>query len=236
MGSPRTFVVGDIHGCLEEVEYLLEALSPNTDDKIIFLGDYIDRGPSSRGVIDRLLRLQKEGPHCVFLKGNHEDMFLDFLGLGGRHGAAFLINGGQATLRSYGLGVADPHSTARELPRAHIEFLQNLELRYEHEGFLCVHAGLDPSLPLDRQREEDLLWIRDPWTKSRHPFNCTVVFGHTPQREVLADLPYKIGIDTGLVYGRCLTALELPAYERHQIRRRSRSVVRSSLPRATTQR
>src|SRR5579862_9488446 len=103
MGAARTFVIGDIHGCVDEVNCLLDALAPTADDTVVCLGDYIDRGPASKGVIDRLIRLRREGPRCVFLKGNHEDMFLGFLGEGGAFGEAFLANGGAHTLRSYGL-------------------------------------------------------------------------------------------------------------------------------------
>src|ERR1043166_9018992 len=102
MTPARTFVIGDIHGCVDELNWLLDALSPTEADAIVFLGDYIDRGPASKAVIDRLLRLRREGPGCVFLKGNHEDMFLAFLGLQGHYGEAFLLNGGETTLQSYG--------------------------------------------------------------------------------------------------------------------------------------
>src|SRR6185369_11137148 len=100
---PRTFAIGDVHGCIDELNVLLDSLAPAADDTIVFLGDYIDRGPTPKGVIDRLLSLRREGTRCIFLKGNHEDMFLAFLGLGGHYGDAFLYNGGAATLRSYGV-------------------------------------------------------------------------------------------------------------------------------------
>ena len=99
--SSRTFVVGDLHGCVEELDRLLQELAPGDADTVVFLGDYIDRGPSPRDVVERVLRLQREGPSCVFLKGNHEDMFLAFLGYDGRYGEAFLYNGGDATLREW---------------------------------------------------------------------------------------------------------------------------------------
>jgi serine/threonine protein phosphatase 1 len=88
MSTARTFVVGDIHGCVDELNCLLDAIAPAADDTCCFLGDYIDRGPASREVVARLIRLRREGPRCVFLKGNHEDMFLAFLGLRGRYGEA----------------------------------------------------------------------------------------------------------------------------------------------------
>jgi len=229
MAGARTFVMGDIHGCVEELDRLLDALAPTADDTVVCLGDYIDRGPSSKGVIDRLLRLQTEGPHCVYLKGNHEDMFLAFLGEPGNYGEAFLYNGGAATLQSYGLQGEMGTLSVAQLPAAHVEFLRALRLRYEHGDFLCVHAGIDPQRPLDAQREEDLLWIREPFILHRHPFLRTILYGHTPQRDVRLDLPYKIGLDTGLVYWNNLSCLELETKELFQIGRGAHSVVRRNL-------
>jgi Calcineurin-like phosphoesterase len=224
--TPRTFVIGDVHGCVDELDRLLDALAPGTADRLIFLGDYIDRGPSSKGVIDRLLRLRREGPQCTFLKGNHEDMFLAFLGLQGRHGDAFLFNGGGATLRSYGW---EERPRAEQMPPEHLAFLRELELRATHADFLCVHAGVAPARPLAEQREEDLLWIRGEFINAAHPFGCTVLFGHTPQREVLLDLPYKVGLDTGLVYWNKLSCLELEGKQLVQIRRGAHAIEGRSL-------
>lgn len=220
MRRGRTFVIGDIHGCLDEVNRLLDHLDPTAADTLVFLGDYVDRGRQSRGVIERLIRLRAEGAHTVFLKGNHEDMFLGYLGEGrGHHGDMFLHNGGEATLRSYGVDAPSVARVRAAVPPAHVEFLQSLVLEYRHGHFLCTHAGVDPRRPLESQREEDLLWIRDEFLFKPHPFPCTVVFGHTPQRDVLVDLPYKIGIDTGLVYHNKLTCLELDEHRLYQIRR-----------------
>ncbi|MBP1685236.1 MAG: putative phosphohydrolase [Deltaproteobacteria bacterium] len=231
MSASRTFVIGDIHGCVDEVERLLEYIAPTPGDTVVFLGDYVDRGPSAKGVIDRLLRLQGEGPRCVFLKGNHEDMFLAFLGYEGRYPDAFLINGGEATLRSYGLeGCAGP-AVARTLPPEHLQFLRSLQLYHPEGEFLCVHGGLSPVRPLDEQISEDLLWIREEFIASRHPFPFTILFGHTPSREVFIDLPYKIGLDTGLVYWNKLSCLELREKELYQIRRGERAVQQRSLQR-----
>jgi serine/threonine protein phosphatase 1 len=229
MKEGRTFVVGDLHGCADELEVLLQEISPGDSDTVIFLGDYIDRGPSPRDVVDRVLRLQREGPACVFLKGNHEDMFLAFLGRGGRYGEAFLYNGGDATLRSYGLEGRTGDDAARRLPDEHLQFFSSLQLRAEHDGFLCVHAGVSPARGLGEQREEDLLWIREDFISHPHPFPFTVVYGHTPRREVHLDLPYKIGLDTGLVYGNKLSCLELGERRLFQIRRAQRDVEVRSL-------
>jgi len=221
--------VGDVHGCLDEVERLLDAAQPVGGDTICFLGDYIDRGPSSRGVIDRLVRLRTEGPSCVFLKGNHEDMFLAFLGLPGRHGDAFLWNGGGATLASYGLAHLPASAVVERLPPSHREFLLSLRTHACFGRFLCVHAGIRPTRSLDAQIEDDLLWIREEFISATHPLPYTVLFGHTPQRNVRLHLPYKIGLDTGLVYGNRLSCLELANQELWQIGRGEHHVERRSL-------
>jgi serine/threonine protein phosphatase 1 len=230
MSQARTFVIGDLHGCVDEVDRLLDALAPDTSDTVVFLGDYIDRGPSPKAVIDRMLRLRREGPRCVFLKGNHEDMFLAYLGERGSYGEAFLFNGGEATLRSYGLDGQPPEVVAARLPADHREFLRTLEMRFQYGQFLCVHAGVAPNRPLDDQRDEDLLWIRDAFIAHPHPFGCTVLFGHTPRREVLLDQPYKIGLDTGLVYWNKLSCLEIGEQRLYQIRRGEVAVASRVLP------
>jgi serine/threonine protein phosphatase 1 len=225
----RTFVVGDLHGCLDELQVLLDGTAPRAVDTIIFLGDYVDRGPASRAVIDRLIRLRSEGPRCVFLRGNHEDMFLAYMGFAGHYGDAFLVNGGRATLHSYDLDGCDRAEVAQRIPQAHREFLLQLQ---EHEvvgDFLCVHAGVNPLHSLEQQSAEDRLWIRDEFIRNRHLLPYIVVFGHTPHREVLLDLPYKIGLDTGLVYSNKLSCLELQSGDLFQVRRGERSVRHSSL-------
>lgn len=225
----RVFVIGDVHGCLEELERLLEALAPNSGDTICFLGDYVDRGPSSKGVVDRLLRLRVEGPRCVFLKGNHEDMFLAYLGESGMYGDVFVMNGGAATLASYGLTDEKGAAAAARLPEGHLEFLRTLPTQASFGEFFCVHAGVNPLRALDEQTEEDLLWIREEFILAAHNFPATVLFGHTPQREVFLHLPFKVGLDTGVVYGNKLSCLDLERKELFQVRRGGRRAVRSDL-------
>jgi serine/threonine protein phosphatase 1 len=222
----RLFAVGDIHGCADEVEALLEALRLRAADKVVFLGDYVDRGPSPRRVIDRLIELRdSRACRTVFLRGNHEDMFLDFLGEEGRHGEAFLFNGGRVTLASYGVPPSLPRNQVRDqLPASHLEFLRGLELIHDDAPFLFVHAGVSPIRRLEDQLDEDLLWIREEFIRNRHPFPRTIVFGHTPQREVFWHLPFKIGLDTGCVYGNRLSCLELTEGTLVQVRRESCSV------------
>ena len=125
----RFFVVGDIHGCPQELEDLITACALERGDHVVFLGDYIDRGPGAREVVDFLLDLQADNVCTLtFLKGNHEDMFLDFLGYLGHFGESFLVNGGVATLKSYGVPEEMPgRDAAVRLPVQHLEFFQHLE-------------------------------------------------------------------------------------------------------------
>jgi len=225
MSAPRTFVIGDLHGCADELDCLLDHVAPASADTVVCLGDYIDRGPSARAVVERLLRLDHEGPRCVFLKGNHEDMFLGFLGRHGAYGEAFLRNGGDVTLHSYGLDGLSGAEVAARLPAAHLAFFDHLDLMFEHGPFLCVHAGVLPDRPLDQQRDEDLMWVRGEFVEWPHPFPFTILFGHTPKREVFDDRPYKIGLDTGLVYGNKLSCLELTDLRLFQVRRGGRTVL-----------
>jgi serine/threonine protein phosphatase 1 len=214
------YVIGDIHGCVRELACLIARLPLERQDQLVFLGDYIDRGPDSRGVVSYLLDLQKESSYdVVFLKGNHEDMLLSYLGLAGQHGEMFFYNGGQATLVSYGLSSKDLSSQAvlASMPAGHIEFYQGLKSYCTVGPYLCVHAGIHPQKSLQEQTEAELLWIRNKFIYSSHALPYTILFGHTPQTDVLYDLPYKIGLDTGLVYGNKLSCLEIEEKVLYQI-------------------
>ena len=216
------YVIGDIHGCVDELRRLIGALPLASGDSLVFLGDYIDRGPDSAGVVSYLIALQSElrEVNFVFLKGNHEDMFLSYLGLAGQHGDMFLINGGKATLASYGFAEAVAVEQAlTAIPENHLVFYKGLQRFYLMDSFLCVHAGIHPQKSLAEQTEEELFWIRNAFIYSPHRLPYTVLFGHTPQPTVLYDLPYKIGLDTGLVYGNMLTCLEVDEKVLYQINR-----------------
>src|SRR5947207_3525727 len=158
----RFYVVGDIHGCARELDALLEGLPLAGGDTLAFIGDYVDRGPDSRGVVDRLLALRaRTDLRTIFLKGNHEDMCLAYLGRAGSWGESWKMNGGGATLRSYGVpaDVAGAAAAAR-FPAEHVAFFESLHMSFATDEFLLVHAGIRPGLSLAEQDREDLLGIR----------------------------------------------------------------------------
>jgi serine/threonine protein phosphatase 1 len=202
--GPATYVIGDIHGCLEPLKRLLEKVSPGAEDEVVFVGDYIDRGPHSREVVDYLLRRPYR---CVFLLGNHERMLLSFLE--GEDEDLFLENGGQETLRSYG---GDP----QDIPASHLAFFQNLRPIHETPDYLFVHAGIRPMVPVAEQSLHDLIWIRYEFIRYIGKYPKPVIFGHTPLRQVLM-AEDRIGIDTGCVFGGKLTCLKLPQREIIQV-------------------
>ena len=226
----RLFAIGDIHGCADELGAILKAIAPAAGDTVVFVGDYVDRGPASNEVIEIALDLQKSKAEAVFLKGNHEDMMLSFLGLPGRYGESFLFNGGVATLESYGLREADLPEAIHHIPAHHVEFYKHLSVNYLRPPYLFVHAGISPILQLEEQQTEDMLWIRQEFIFNPHSIDATVVFGHTPMRGVMIDLPYKLGIDTGLVYGGKLTCVEFNEGGLYQIDRGSKHVKTRSIP------
>jgi serine/threonine protein phosphatase 1 len=193
----------------------------------VFVGDYVDRGPAARDVIELLLECRRGEPEYVFLKGNHEDMMLSYLGLPGHYGESFLFNGGVPTLESYGL--AEDAPALELLPQQHVDFLKALATSYLHPPYLFVHAGIAPLRQLEEQSTEDMLWIRQEFIFNPHRLDATVVFGHTPMRAVMVDLPYKLGIDTGLVYGGKLSCIEFNEGVLYQISRGSRHVKTQSV-------
>ena len=209
----RTFAVGDIHGCLDKLISLMGVIDIDPEkDILLFIGDYIDRGTQSKEVMDYLLDLARRQSRVIFLKGNHELMLQ--LYLSGVDRFNFLANGGQATLDSY---LKDrSHSGGSLIPTAHLDFFDNLRLYYETDQYIFVHAGLKANIPLEKQNEWDMLWIRDEFINSDFDFGKRVIFGHTPFREPLV-LDNKIGIDTGAVYGNKLTCVELPAVKFYSV-------------------
>jgi len=196
----RLLAFGDIHGCRVQLRALLDTVAPSEQDQLVFLGDYIDRGPDSAGVVDDLLELRKRGLHCVFLRGNHEQMLLDVLA--GGDPATFLFNGGGKTMANYRARGAWPP------PPDHLAFFEQLPVLYATGRFIFAHAGLRPGLPLAEQSPDDLLWIRAEFLDSSYDWGNTVVFGHTPREEPLL-MEKRIGLDTGCVYGGQLTCCDV---------------------------
>jgi len=232
------YVIGDIHGCADELRRLIDSLPLRRGDSVVFLGDYIDRGPASAEVVSCLISLEAQpGIEWIFLRGNHEDMFLSYLGLGGQHGDMFLINGGKATMVSYGLAPdqAPAERVLQSLPAAHLDFYRRLKKYHAMDSFLCVHAGIHPQKPLEEQTDEEFFWIRNTFIYSSHRLPYTVLFGHTPQATVLYDLPYKIGLDTGLVYGNMLTCLDVDEKVLYQINRGKKRARRTAVQRKWNQ-
>jgi len=197
----RLFAIGDIHGCYRLLKRLLEKLPINWQkDKLIFLGDYIDRGTEVKEVLDTVIDLKaRYEDNVICLLGNHEDMFLDYIK--GFNKVLYLTLGGNNTINSYG-GI-------QNIPRAHIEFIKSLELIFETDEYIFVHAGLRPHIPVEQQGKDDLIWIRESFYESDYDWGKTIIFGHTPMATPFIQ-PNKIGIDTGAVYGGRLTAVELP--------------------------
>lgn len=206
--------IGDIHGCPQSLDALLEEIDPTSDDHLLFVGDYIDRGPDSKGVIDRLLDLREE-VKCTFLRGNHESLMLGYLDSGAFN--LWRVNGGVSTLQSY---VGEDDSDF-DIPEAHIEFVRNTKLYHETDDFFFVHAGLKPELTIEENLEEHdekvFLWERGHLEAEEFAWEKPVVCGHTPQPEPI-NREKLVLIDTGCVYhmqpgmGR-LTAVRLPERE-----------------------
>ncbi len=196
----RLLAVGDIHGCLGLLQQLMQEVAPCSNDQVVFLGDYIDRGPDSRGVIDYLLDFRKRWPKTIFLKGNHEAMLLNFLD--GHERLRYLLNGGETTLYGY------RKRGKLEIPQDHLQFFRDLRLYFETEHYLFAHAGLRPGVSPPNQQEDDLLWIREDFLKSDYRWGKTIVFGHTPMRKPHLK-PERIGLDTGAVYGRSLSCCDV---------------------------
>jgi serine/threonine protein phosphatase 1 len=211
----RILTIGDIHGCNRKLKRLLDRIGIDPiDDTLIFLGDYLDRGPDAQGVIDTLLDLKKSCPNLICLQGNHESMFLNYY-LRGQDEELFLYNSGRITLDSYGLTLADARAGIG-FPERHLNFLVSLPLCHETDEYLFVHAGLRPGIPIDRQSPEDLLWIRSEFIDAHWDFGKTIVFGHTPFNKPLIERN-KIGIDTGAVYGGSLTCIEFPSRKIYKV-------------------
>lgn len=208
--SKSIIAIGDIHGCANTLKTLWDKLESYKDSLHVFIGDYIDRGPSSKAVVDFLLEARHER-NCIFLRGNHEQMLLNALH---KHETTnWLINGGNATLKSYN------HSRdLSRLPEEHIAFYEETLPYYESEDYFFVHAGIPPHQTIESSKKDPdsgyfFLWGREHLNAFETPWEKTVVFGHTPRPHPIKKAN-MIGIDTGCVYNKPgygrLTAVILP--------------------------
>ncbi len=206
----QILAIGDIHGCSETLKAMWKKLEPYHDALHIFIGDYIDRGPDSKAVVDFLLDAQHER-NCIFLRGNHEQMLLDSIYYQRRE--HWIMNGGRATLDSY----VDA-DIAEDLPDNHLEFFKNTLIYYETDDYFFAHAGAPPYQTLkeskkDPESENYFLWGRDHLNAFEVAWEKKVIFGHTPRAYPIRKSK-MIGIDTGCVYKDIgmnkLTAIVLP--------------------------
>jgi serine/threonine protein phosphatase 1 len=225
----RAYAIGDIHGCIDQLEALHQAIAedlaarPTADAVLIHLGDYVDRGADSAAVVARLAAGPPiPGLRTVNLMGNHEHMMLDALASGSAEAAElWMANGGADTLFSWGVPrLAKQADWAARIPLPHLLFLRDLALVHRQGPYLFVHAGIRPGVRLSQQARQDLLWIREPFLSAKGDLvgdlgdgpagerRLVVVHGHTPGWEPVVR-PNRIGIDTGAVMGGVLTCAVL---------------------------
>lgn len=227
----RLYAIGDIHGCADALGDLLGQIVDDHTSRaprqsaIVCLGDLIDRGPDSRGVIDMLRRFDVPGLPVHVIAGNHEEMFLRGIKGSPTVLPAWLRHGGDAFCQSYGL---DPTSIRgldvrtmrqriiRAIPQEDVAFLEAAVERVRFGDYLLVHAGINPELDLDEQESRDLRWIREPFLESNADFGCVVVHGHTISPEIV-ERPNRIGLDTGAYRTGVLTALCIEDADRHYL-------------------
>lgn len=224
----RVYAVGDIHGCLSLFDKLLEKLDEDNEARaqanvtLILLGDLVDRGPDSAGVVERAIQLQDSGGDVRWLMGNHEEVFLKALSGDPAAMRYFVRIGGGPTIHSYGLAGDDylgmsfeelAETFPRLVPDRHRRFLESAEEMIAIGDYLFVHAGIRPGVPLDDQRPSDLRWIRDDFLSDGTDHGFIVVHGHTIFDEV-QEHSNRIGIDTGAYATGRLTAIGLEGTER----------------------
>lgn len=206
-----TYAIGDIHGSLRKLRVLMARCREHAAGQpanFVFLGDYIDRGPESAGVVRYLIALKSRlRDRVVALKGNHEDFALGVIDAGAQV-EHWLSQGGVATLRSYGVDAAGA------LPRDHVAWWRSLPLSHDDGRRFFVHAGVRPGRALEAQDEYDMLWIREPFLSDRRDYGRLIVHGHTPTERGVPDLrSNRLNLDTGAVFGGPLTAAVFTAEE-----------------------
>ena len=223
----RIYAIGDVHGrrdCLDDLLIRIgedDRARGQAQTTLVLLGDLVDRGPESRGVVERLLQLAQVRP-CIFLMGNHEEVFID--AWEGDEAAARLFHriGGRETLLSYGVPISDYDAAdferllvllATHVPADHIAFLRQFRDTYRSGDYLFVHAGIRPGTPIEEQRPAELRWIRDRFLDDPRDHGVIVVHGHSITAEV-EERPNRIGVDTGAYASGKLTAVGLEGSER----------------------
>lgn len=209
----RIYAIGDLHGHAGQLQRALALIEADggRDARIVFLGDYCDRGPETRQVLDALIAGQKAGRDWVFIKGNHDRMFEWFMEVPPRHDPHMLVGyhwfhpqiGGVETMASYGIPMAkssrmkDVHDMAlQNVPPEHVAFLKDLRLSYETDELFFCHAGVRPGVALNQQDEEDLVWIRKDFHDHTEPFAKLIVHGHTPVQRA-THYGNRVNLDTG---------------------------------------
>ena len=199
----RLIAIGDIHGRMRMLDGLVKQIEPTEDDRLIFLGDYIDRGPESHEVVEYVIALKRKYPKTITLRGNHEDFVLSFF-MGNQKDRHLWLkqNGGEQTMASY--------RRNSELLKVHKVFYESLSISWETDEYFLCHAGVRPGVPLDKQKASDLCGIREPFLSSGVNFGKIVVHGHTIVHEPTI-LNNRINIDTGAGEFGPLTAIELPS-------------------------
>jgi len=239
--SGLVYAIGDIHGRLDLLDVLLSNIEEDCrafEEKptVVLLGDYIDRGPASRQVIDRIVSLMSEDwCDVVALMGNHEDALIRFVRTGA-DGAKWCEHGGIATLASYNIFLPSAQLHAinwdevadnlwREMPATHKTFFERLDTVFVLEDYLFVHAGVMPDKDVWQQGNDTLLWIRQPFLSSPKPNDRVVVHGHTPVEEP-ENLRWRVNVDTGAYATNVLTAARLIGSDRHFIQARLNSTYR----------
>ena len=201
----RRFVIGDIHGCSKALHALIDEISPTRDDTLIFLGDYIDRGPDSRGVIDLVVQLTRQ-TRVVSLRGNHEVMLMGVL-FGGLDPEWWTKSGGQSTVASYG-------GSLERIPQSHLDFFRSLRGHHETEHEIFIHAGYHPECPIELTDDAFRYWNHPTAWPGPHCSGKRVFVGHTPQPngEVL-NLGHVVCVDTYCFGGGWLTAMDIDSHD-----------------------
>ncbi len=228
--ADTVYVVGDIHGCHKELIHLQNNIEKDAKKRsgaklLIYLGDYVDRGPAVKDCIQSLIDFRPHDFSIIYLLGNHEQMLLDFLAEKKSSLYIWLGNGGLETLKSYGNKMDSYIDEAMELqyderirdnflrllPSSHKDFFHQLQLSYEWGNYFFVHAGIDPDIPLHKQKKDTLLWTRDPkFLNSKKQFEKIIVHGHTPGNSIIRK-NNRICLDTGVFFSGKLSCIKMEA-------------------------